>query len=101
MASGQRLTTPFGKLVVAVLLAVLAGSYVLVWVHASHAHESALSGETCAVCSWAKNLAAAEDPGPGITLVRAAGRIAPPSPLTAPLSCYHLPFSARSPPPAV
>jgi len=98
MVMTEPLKTRCRTLTAALLLLAIAGGYVLVWMHAEHAHGSALSTEGCVVCSWAKNLATIGVAAPGIATVCPAGRIAAPLPLVSCAFCYRLPVSARSPP---
>jgi ABC-type transport system involved in cytochrome c biogenesis permease subunit len=98
MASRQRLTTVLKKLTLAILVVAIAGSYLLVWIHAGHAHESALSEEQCAVCAWATSLATIGVTAPAIALVRPVCRIVPRPPVVCLPAFFCLSFSVRSPP---
>jgi hypothetical protein len=89
------------KVTPGVLLLALAASYVLVWVHDLHVHESVFSEDQCAVCSWAKNFGNTAPAAPAVPAVSLCAPVVTPSFLVFRPFCCRLPFSARSPPATV
>lgn len=86
------------KLTLAVLLLAMTAACVLVWVHAEHVHESAISSDKCMVCSWANSMATIGASHVVVATVPFLGRIeALPLLLSRAFHC-RLHFSARAPP---
>jgi hypothetical protein len=98
MIARQRLKALIREAAPVVLLLAIAVSYLLVWLHADHAHPLGLCSDECAVCSWAKSLAVSGCAEPAVVAVYASGGLGPaPLQIVYP-SYYRLPLSARSPP---